>query len=579
MNKTGSSDLKRRRHRIVRTGAIAGMLFLISCAVFLLWENGVFLPGRKEWSESVIDTDLNSDGIPETVSLKEGVMTVSSEGSELFRSDRRWHIMDQCVFDIDRDGGQEILLLLWKRGSFGSERPFWNQNNSFGFSRHIYIFKLNGSGAVEPLWMSSDIGFPAGSIEEGEGGFLIAEESSGRTTCWEWQGFGLTLVSEGEKAGVDDSETTVSFIAAGDNIIHESIVRQCLSEEGTLDLDPVYAPVCGLISSADLAAVGQESVFTPDLKKTGSYPFFASPTEAGDALADTGFDIILQASNHAADQGADGIAETLLYWKGEHPEMTILGISDVSGSDAPAGEEITDGSSDVRLSSITEGPGHYKMLEKNGIRIALFDYTYGTNVFLPGDSPYDIDDLSEDGARDGLIADLKNAAGESDVSICFLHIGEEYTGNLSPEEDMLLDEMIDAGADVIICAHAHIICPYGERTTENGKSALVYYGLGNFVSHQRQPEQLLGGLASFRISKTNANGTAEIRIGSARMIPVVTHFTADETAVYPLEDYTEELASVHFLNRAGSSLSVSSLQKIFKERCKNDSEIEILTRN
>ena len=577
MNRTSSDGHKKRSPGIKRIFAFSGALFLFICAVFLLWSKGVFLPGKRDWKDSSLIVDLDSDGVSETAEVKKGRLKIDSGGNELFISDPGWHIIEQSIFDIDHDGGPEVVLLLWKRGSFGSERPFWDQSNSFGFSRHIYILKMKDAEKIDPLWMSSDIGFAADSISSDADGRLIVSEASGETTVWEWQGFGLTLVSDDTENDPESSEASVSFIAAGDNIIHDSIYMQCMSSDGSSDFHPLYENVSDVISSADFAAVGQESVFTDDPEEYSSYPFFATPKEAGDALADTGFDIMLHASNHAADQGEKGIEDTLRFWKTGHPEIVVSGIYTVSDTLSERGEK-TDSSS-VSLSSLEEAPDRYEIVEKNGIRIAVFDYTYGMNVSLEEGSTYIVNDLSEDHAKDELIAGLKEAREKSDVSVCFLHMGAENTGVLTDKEENLLDEMIDAGANVIICAHAHILCPFEERKTESGRAALVYYGLGNFISHQRKPEQLVGGLASFTISKSENNDLTEIRIGPARLIPVVTHYSADKTAVYLLDDYTEELASEHFLNRTGETVTLEKLSQIFEERCENDSEIEILTRN
>ena len=56
------------------------------------------------------------------------------------------------------------------------------------------------------------------------------------------------------------------------------------------------------------------------------FPYFNSPTEVGDAIADAGFNVVLQASNHTADQKLDGLLYCTDFWKNKHPEVLVTGI-------------------------------------------------------------------------------------------------------------------------------------------------------------------------------------------------------------------------------------------------------------
>ena len=74
---------------------------------------------------------------------------------------------------------------------------------------------------------------------------------------------------------------------------------------------------------------------------------------------------------------------------------------------------------------------------------------------------------------------------------------------------------------------------------------LVYYSLGNFISHQIEIDQLCGGMASVDIEKKNGEITIE-----GKFVPIVTHYSRTDSGkftfdVYKLSDYNEELASSH----------------------------------
>ena len=140
--------------------------------------------------------------------------------------------------------------------------------------------------------------------------------------------------------------------------------------------------------------------------------------------------------------------------------------------------------------------------EKNGIRIAMLNFTYGLNNSMP-EKRWMVDMLSSTDTVCGRIAQAKQ---EADFVIVFPHWGTE--DELSPDESQLrwAQEMADAGADLIIGGHPHTLQPTGLLTAADGRDVPVYYSLGNFLSHQKEKMNLLGGMASVTIVK-DADGT------------------------------------------------------------------------
>ena len=82
---------------------------------------------------------------------------------------------------------------------------------------------------------------------------------------------------------------------------------------------------------------------------------------------------------------------------------------------------------------------------------------------------------------------------------------------------------------------------------------LVYYSLGNFISHQLNINQLCGGMAKIEIQK-NADG---ISVVSAKLVPVVSWYEKIngkwEYTVYKLSDYTNEIANTHAQKDKGAT--------------------------
>ena len=327
----------------------------------------------------------------------------------------------------------------------------------------------------------------------------------------------------------------LTMISAGDNLIHKTIVDKAWRPElGTHDFHFLYTPILDTIQSRDLAVINQETIFISDNSLISDYPTFGTPQVMGEALVDTGFDIVLSATNHTWDKGVRGVNDTLNYWKTFHPEITLLGIHD-----SPAAFNTID------------------YVEKNGIRLAMFNYTYGLNGFsVPGSLYYMVNLL---GQKEKFLNDVRLAENEADMTVCFLHIGEEYHHQPTAFQQAYVYSLIDAGADLVICAHPHVVEPAGYVTTASGNSGLVFWSCGNLISAQSKVPRILGGLADVSIIK-DENGT---RISSWDFIPTVTHFSGMDVRVFLLKDYNDWLASKNHANYNDGPLTTDRLWNLW----------------
>ncbi|MCR5008897.1 MAG: CapA family protein [Oribacterium sp.] len=335
--------------------------------------------------------------------------------------------------------------------------------------------------------------------------------------------------------GTAHSSGKLTMIAAGDNLIHKTIVDKAWHPElGTHDFHFLYTPILDTIQSRDLAVINQETIFISDNSLISDYPTFGTPQVMGEALVDTGFDIVLSATNHTWDKGVRGVNDTLNYWKTFHPEIKLLGIHD-----SPAAFNTID------------------YVEKNGIRLAMFNYTYGLNGFsVPGSLYYMVNLL---GQKEKFLNDVRIAENEADMTVCFLHIGEEYHHQPTAFQQAYVYSLIDAGADLVICAHPHVVEPAGYVTTASGNSGLVFWSCGNLISAQSKVPRILGGLADVTIMKDD-NGT---RISSWNFIPTVTHFSGMDVRVFLLKDYNDWLAAKNHANYNDGPLTTARLWNLW----------------
>ena len=95
---------------------------------------------------------------------------------------------------------------------------------------------------------------------------------------------------------------------------------------------------------------------------------------------------------------------------------------------------------------------------------------------------------------------------------------------------------------------------------------LVYYSLGNFISTQKDPVCLLGGMADITIVRDPVSDALSIR--NADLVPLVTHYNHDQNiyTVYKLSDYTEELAASHGVHAESTEpFTLETLQEQYKK--------------
>lgn len=335
--------------------------------------------------------------------------------------------------------------------------------------------------------------------------------------------------TEAQEVINQEPDNKVTLTMVGDNLIHGAVYRTAKTERG-YDFNRIFANVKSEIENSDLAIINQETILVDEAHEVGSYPRFGTPEAMGHAIVNAGFDVVAHATNHTNDKGIEGIEDTLDFWKTNYPDIKILGIHE-----------------DKEESDIV-------YVEKKNIKIAFVNYTYGLNgLDLPKDKKYMVDLL---GDKEEIAETLKEAKANSDILIPILHIGTEYVYEPSTYHKNYVDFFIDNGADIVLCAHPHVLEPYGMVTTKNNNTALVYYSLGNFVSAQDKMPRMLGGMAKIELVKEND----EVKIQSYDMIPLVTHYENDYFTTYKLEDYTDELARKHKLG-----LTVDKLKNLYND--------------
>lgn len=334
--------------------------------------------------------------------------------------------------------------------------------------------------------------------------------------------------------------TSAKLVAVGDNLMHRSCTLSAKNADGTYDFTKHFANMADIFKAADLAVISQDTVLGGiELGATSTETgIFNTAVELADGMADAGINVVLAANNHIMDEGSAGLNTMMSYFSTKYPNITLLGVNNSrEAKDEPV------------------------YVETNNIKIAMINYSYGSNQTADLDaSPYLLNQYDEDWLSDIL----KQAREEADFIIAFPFWGEQNSMDYTQEQERQAQFLADNGVDLIIGSYPHVVEPVKWITAENGDRTLVYYSLGNFQSIQNTVENMLGGQANITISKEE-DGT---HISDYSLDFVVTHYEQRESSeyydivtTYPLADYTSDLAARHGMSVSGNEeFNLASLQ-------------------
>ncbi|MDO4286468.1 MAG: CapA family protein [Eubacteriales bacterium] len=326
---------------------------------------------------------------------------------------------------------------------------------------------------------------------------------------------------------------SVSLIAVGDNLIHNTLLKDASNGDGTYDFIPFYEEIKPYVEAADIAFINQESPLGTG--EPSGYPSFNTPQACGEALIDTGFDVICHANNHAMDSGSDAVYDTLDFWDSHADDDVIrIGIA----RDAKDRAEI-------------------RYVERNGMKIGFLAYTYGLNGYsLPDNNP-DLVSLID---KDTIAKEMAAVKKKCDAVVVVMHWGEEYQDVENEEQEELAEFLTENGATLIIGGHPHVCQPCDWVESENGNRAFCIYSTGNFISAQDKSATMVEAMLQVTLTR-KTDGTVVVE--NPGVMPLVCYFNSGWRGyrVIPMDDYTESLSNSHALS-GRVDMSVSHLHSI-----------------
>jgi poly-gamma-glutamate capsule biosynthesis protein CapA/YwtB (metallophosphatase superfamily) len=279
------------------------------------------------------------------------------------------------------------------------------------------------------------------------------------------------------------------LIAVGDIMMHDTQTRSGYDpKRQTYNFDSFFTPVKDILSKGDWVIGNLETPLAgKDVGGYTGYPLFNAPAQLLDATKKAGFNILTTANNHALDRGEKGVIKTIANLRDRKIASTGTAGSKVAGD---------------RILIDT----------KNKISLAILAYTYGTNgIPIPQGKDYLVSLIDEK----KIVKDIAKARTKgADVVAISLHFGEEYQRQPNSQQKQLVENLLKAGADIILGSHPHVVQPYKifKFTGKNGKTrkAVVIYSMGNFISGQTKDYTDLGVIFQVTMRKKFPEKTTEI---------------------------------------------------------------------
>lgn len=260
---------------------------------------------------------------------------------------------------------------------------------------------------------------------------------------------------QGDSSNTDTAVITLLF--SGDVMQHMPQINASWSDSlKNYNYDSCFQPFAGVFNLADVSVINLETTLAGE--PYSGYPQFSAPDALIWGLKKAGVDVLVTANNHTCDKGKKGILRTL---------------------------EMIDSCGLKRTGSFADSADHKRhnplIINEKGIRIALLNYTYGTNgIAIPAPAIVNLIDTAV------IRKDFEKARGlEADIIVPFFHWGIEYQREPNDEQKNIADFCLSLGTTLVIGSHPHVVQPV-QRYLKNTDSVTVCWSLGNFVSNQRQ---------------------------------------------------------------------------------------------
>lgn len=244
---------------------------------------------------------------------------------------------------------------------------------------------------------------------------------------------------------ISHANDTVTMTFIGDVMMH--------TKQLDYDCSAFLERLAPITRDADISVANLE--FSLGGKPYTGYPAFSTPDTYAIDIASKGVDVFLTANNHILDRGSEGLKRTLKVYGGMHDSLGIQFTG-------------------TALKDAMDTESNPLIVVGKGIRIALVNFTYGTNGFKENESVY-VSRMDKDNV--GAMIESAKQRG-ADFIIALPHWGLEYELKHSAEQQRWAEWLVGQGVDLIVGGHPHVV-----QDTTHINGVPVIYSMGNAVSN------------------------------------------------------------------------------------------------
>ncbi|MEV4658734.1 CapA family protein [Micromonospora sp. NPDC049301] len=270
-----------------------------------------------------------------------------------------------------------------------------------------------------------------------------------------------------------------SILGSGDILVHPPTWRQAQVDarsegQSGYDFDQMFASIRPTVESADLAICHMEAPMGPGEPK--DFPRFNAPVQLAPAVKKAGYDACSTASNHAFDQGEQGVYDNL-------DALDRAGLRH-SGTFRNAAEQAT--------------PTIYQV---HGVAVGHLSWSLHFNGIEPPPGKAWLANRIDVNAIRAAAAATRKAGAE--IIVLSAHWGTEMVNAPDGRQISWAKQLIaDPNIDLIIGHHAHVVQPM-ERVGDKW----IAYGVGNLLARHDFPRDANreGVLAKFTFTR-QSNG-------------------------------------------------------------------------
>lgn len=361
------------------------------------------------------------------------------------------------------------------------------------------------------------------------------EEAAYYEIAWESP---VSMDSMSEEMQNDMTVQQVTLTAVGDIMMHQwQITRGYDEATDTFDYAESFEYVKPYLSGADFTFGNLETTFAGRYQGSNGnilgyacYPMFNAPEVLGNNLQDVGVDMLATANNHSLDSGLQGVYSTLDY-------LDTIGMKHLG------------------TARNEEEQQELCIVDVEGITFGFACYTYGTNgIPIPSSAPYCVNSLETyEEEKMQAMCDNVRALDEAgvDVVMPIIHFGTEYREMPDSWQELCVDRLFEAGADIIVGSHPHVVEPMEIREITNSdgtkRTGYVIYSMGNFISSQRYESGVMKDIGLIMDMDFEKEGDTTRLVGW-RFAPTYVYWTDDVIGIIPVIEAYENREAYDFLS-------------------------------